>query len=107
VRELSASRFAEMRRLLTHIKAVEDAVPVASSDATILRGLFYVHIYGALEYAVHLSVTALLEAISGTGVSYAHFEHLFHCLALDSRFEAADTTGRRDPLTSGLADIQR
>jgi hypothetical protein len=81
---------------LTHIKAVEDApsnIPVASSDATILRGLFYVHIYGAFEYAVHLSVTALIEAISDTGVSYAHFEHLFHSIALDSRFESAAFCG--------------
>lgn len=96
VRELSASRFAEVRRLLTHIKAIESAQPdtlTISSDATILRGLFYVHIYGAFEYTVHLSVAALLEAISGARVSYFHFEHLFHSVALDARFEAAAFCG--------------
>jgi hypothetical protein len=96
VRELSASRFAEVRQLLSHIKSVEHARSDALTDpleATILRGLFYVHLYGAFEYAVHLSVTALLEAISGTRVSYAHFAQLFHSVALDSRFEAAAFCG--------------
>jgi len=53
VRELTAVRYLEVRRLLAHIKAVELAKPsdsVTREDATFLRGLFFVHLYGTFEY---------------------------------------------------------
>lgn len=95
VRELVTVRFLEVRRLLLHIKVVEAAKaedPVVPEDAAFLRGLFYVHLYGAFEYSVSTSVAALLEGISGTQVPYSELEHLFHSVALHTRFEAAESS---------------
>jgi hypothetical protein len=96
VRELTSSRYAEVRRLLAHIKAVELAKPsdsVAREDATFLRGLFFVHLYGAFEYSVSTAVTVLLEGISDIQVSYSDLDSLFYALALDPRFEAVAASG--------------
>jgi hypothetical protein len=96
VRELTSSRYVEVRRLLAHIKAVEQAKPndaVAREDATFLRGLFFVHLYAAFEYSVSTAVTVLLEGISDLQVTYADLESLFYALALDPRFEAAAASG--------------
>jgi hypothetical protein len=89
----SDPRLVELRSLLEHIKKLE-AVAVVDRDvisgqlATLLRGLFYVHLYGALEYAVSLSVQVLLQEMSKTAVPFSQYEHLLHVVALDSDFQA-------------------
>jgi hypothetical protein len=63
VRELTASRYLEVRRLLAHIKAVELAKPsdpVMRENATFLRGFFFAHLYGGFEYSISTAVSVLL-----------------------------------------------
>lgn len=91
-------RLAEVQRLLAHIKrletlAVTEHDSVSGDAATILRGLFFVHLYGALEYAVSLSVQVLLQEITKLAISYSHFEHLIFAVALDAEFRSVVDAG--------------
>ncbi len=86
-------RLAEVQRLLAHIKRLEDLAAtghdtVSGDMAAILRGMFFVHLYGALEYAVSLSVQVLLQEITKLAISYSHFEHLIFAIALDAEFKS-------------------
>lgn len=95
------SRFSEVRKLFAHIqsldsKATTEQDPVSGENATILRGLIFVHLYGAFEYAVTLSVQVLLQEITKVSVPYCEFEHLFHAIALDSDFKSVSDPGSKD-----------
>jgi hypothetical protein len=92
------ARLAEVQKLLAHIRRLEAAVTtehdaVSGEAASILRGLFYVHLYGALEYAMSLSVQVLLQEITKVAVPYSHFEHLMHVIALDADFQSMVDSG--------------
>lgn len=100
-RQVSASvdaRFAEVHKLLTHIKnlesaAIQDKDSVSAEFATILRGIIFVQLYGAFEYAISLSLQVLLQEITRVAVPYCEFEHLFHSIALDAQFRGISDTG--------------
>jgi hypothetical protein len=92
------ARLGEVQKLLAHIKKLEDTAekekdPVSAENATILRGLFFVHLYGAFENSIALSVQVLLQEITKVGVSYSHFEHLLHVVALDPDFRSVADAG--------------
>jgi MAE_28990/MAE_18760-like HEPN len=99
--ELSTStdaRLVEVQKLLAHIRKLERAGrdendAVSAETAAILKGLFFVHLYGALEYAVSLTVQILLQEITKVAVPYSHFEHLMHVVALDSDFQSIIDSG--------------
>ena len=110
------SRLAEVQKLLSHIKKLEQAAiaendTVSAEHAAILRGLFFVHLYGAFEYAMTLSVQVLLQEITRVNVPYSRIQHIFHSVALDPEFRSVvDATGekrwakRKDLLTKQASD---
>jgi hypothetical protein len=112
--QVSASvdaRFAEIRRLFAHIKNLEissarDSDSASGEIATILRGLFFVQLYGAFEYAVSLGVQVLLQEITKVAVPYCGFEHLFHSVALDAQFRSISDTGSRWIKRKSLLEMQ-
>jgi hypothetical protein len=105
------ARFAELHKLLTHIKhleisAIRDRDSVSGEIATILRGLFFVQLYGAFEYAVSLSVQVLLQEITRVAVPYCGFERLFHAVALDAQFKSISDSGSKWPKRKLLLERQ-
>jgi HEPN superfamily protein len=91
-------RLAEVQKLLAHIKRLEALATtghdtVSGDTAAILRGLFFVQLYGVLEYAVSLSVQVLLQEITKLAISYSHFEHLIFAIALDAEFKSIVDAG--------------
>jgi hypothetical protein len=96
------ARFSEIHKLLSHIKnleivAIRDRDSVSGEIATILRGLFFVQLYGTFEYAVSLSVKVLLQEISRVAMPYCGLERLFHTVALDAQFRSISDTGSKWP----------
>lgn len=80
-------RFNEVRILLNDITSREVPPPSADVDTVmILRGLFYVHLYGAFEYSINNAVQLYLQSISSANVPYLHLEQMFYSVALDGRF---------------------
>ena len=100
-------RFNEVRLLLNEIRRQESVPPAADSETVaILRGLFYVHLYGAFEFAITAATQSLLQAISSVRVPYGHLEQVFYGVALDHRFsslanrsQSGKWKGRRDLLS--------
>ena len=86
----SNKRLIEVRRIFGVIKQLEAPDPTTgdSIEAKILRGLFYVHLYGALEYSVNLGIQGIFAKISSSGVRYAELDHHFYALALDQNFSS-------------------
>ena len=92
------ARLTEVQKLLAHIKnleevAIRDKDIVSAEYAAILRGLFFVHLYGTFEYSITLSVQVLLQEITKVGVPYGGIEHLLHVVALDADFKSIVDAG--------------
>lgn len=92
----ATNRLTEVRQLLETIKAFESTDPLQpdGTEALILRGLFYVHLYATLEHTVNQAVEKLLNAVSALDVKMAHFEPIFLSVALDPEFTSFGDTGK-------------
>lgn len=87
---LVTARFQEVSNLLTEIAAIESPFPqVPDTDhVRALRGLFYVHLYGAFEYAMDQSFIRLALHINQQGVKRKHVMPPVFSVALDEQLTA-------------------
>ncbi|WP_198386651.1 MAE_28990/MAE_18760 family HEPN-like nuclease [Burkholderia ubonensis] len=85
-----AERFREIRSLLSYIKATEscDLPPVDSEEVKILRGLFYVHLYGVLERSLNDVLECFLQAVSSLQLKYQDLSMRFLPTAMNSHFKS-------------------
>lgn len=87
-------RLSEVRVLVEHIRALEEAPPASdSAEVRILRGLFYVHLYAALEFTVSRGVQRFLQSVSDMEIPPAHLEAGFLSVVLDPAFSAMRNVG--------------
>ncbi|MXN77891.1 hypothetical protein GR157_24495 [Burkholderia sp. 4701] len=89
------SRLVEARLTLDIIIELE-AVPPAQDSPTVLglRGLFFVHLYACLEFAVNHATQRVLTLISAYEIEYRHFSPRFHVVSMASGFMAIRDAGR-------------
>jgi hypothetical protein len=83
-------RFAEVTVLLNYIKSIEDSVTPPATlpiECKILKGLFYVHIYACIEFAVNRLVVDTLSLIKLRNITYSHLENRFHTISLHSQIQ--------------------
>lgn len=88
-RSASNLRIGEVRSTLDVIKTLEvpsGSTATDSDQVHILRGLYFVHLYSALEFAVNQCVQTTFREISAKKVPFAQLEKNFYILALDPRF---------------------
>jgi hypothetical protein len=83
-------RFLEVRTLLSSIKSQESTAtpPIDSDDVKIIRGLFYVHLYGTFEKSVNEIVMYALREIDVLNIKNFHAAVDFLPVALASIFQA-------------------
>ena len=94
VRAETASRLSEVFHLIDVIKRLEAVPPLPDqNEVKVLRGLFWVHLYAALEYAVSNSVQRFLQAIEALNAPPVHFHPRFFSVVLDSNFSALRNVG--------------
>lgn len=88
------ARFREVRSLLSYIKAAEsdETPPADSEEVKILRGLYFVHLYGAFEKSTNESFQAYLRGLSSLRLSRKHTAVKFWPTAFDSHFKSVQTT---------------
>jgi hypothetical protein len=92
----SALRLNEVQVLLSHIVANELAPPqIEPASVAILRGMFYVHLYGYFEYSINKAVESLLINISSKSIKYNELDHIFYAAALDAKFTSCESPGKR------------
>lgn len=86
-----SSRFIEINTFLNSIKTFEDSVtPPALHpiEYKIYKGLFYVHLYAGVEFAINKTVVDTLSLIKGKNVVYHHLENRFYTVALHSNLQS-------------------
>ena len=91
LRSVVNSRFGEVTVLLNDIKSIEDSVTppaVLPVECKILKGLFYVHIYACIEFAVNKLVVDTLSLIKSKNITYGHYENKFHTISLHSQLQS-------------------
>ncbi|MBU9229665.1 hypothetical protein KTD22_23880 [Burkholderia multivorans] len=88
------ARFMEVRNLLSFIKSQEstDTPPIDAEHVKIMRGLFYVHLYGAFEKSINEAVSSFLRAVADLQLQTLHVAPSFLPLALDGRFKSLHST---------------
>ncbi len=93
-RQASAQRLQEVRLLHQIITSMEGTDPLQPDpdNAVLLRGLFFVELYGYFEYSVNQFVSATIGIISSAGVSFSHMESVFYSIALDAPLTSVQTT---------------
>lgn len=83
-------RFQEVRLLISCIKQNEsvDTPPVDSEEVKILRGLFYVHLYGVFERSLNDAVALFLQSVSSLNLRRKDFSLNFFPVAMNSQFKS-------------------
>ncbi len=95
VRENSRERFGEVFVNLAYIKSIEPDGE-ASIEVKILRGLFYVHLYSALERAVNETIEQTILLIKNGSVKNRHFENSFNVISLNSKMQGFKECGYKN-----------
>lgn len=93
----ATDRFKEVRSFLSLIRAKEQSEALSTTDDTkMLRGLFWVHLYAAFEYAVNTTVQETLREISSLKIVHSDVERRFNTITLSRKFQAyVDSKGKR------------
>lgn len=90
LRPLVTARFQEVNALMSKVAQMETSSPLQrdSDDVRAMRGLLYVHMYGAFEYAMDQSFIRLAQHISARGVARRHLESALFSVVLDNEFKS-------------------
>lgn len=97
VDQIMEDRFRSARSLLTFIKRNESdaSPPVDTDEVKALRGLFFVHLYGAFEKSVTESVQAYSRKVSMMEVACCHIGFSMWPSAFDARFKSIQSSHGR------------
>lgn len=93
----SRTRFSEVLANLAFIESIEprDAVE-APVHVKILRGLYYVHLYAALENAVNDTIEQVLLLIKNSSVQNRHYKTEFNAISLHSKMQGFKSASYRE-----------
>lgn len=86
VRSNSRERFSEVLVNLAFIE-LQEGDGAASIEVKILRGLFYVHLYSALEKAVNETIEQTILLVKNESVKNKHYENSFNVISLNSKMQ--------------------
>lgn len=87
VRSNARERFSEVFVYLAFIESNEES-SAASIEVKILRGLFYVHLYSALEKAINETIEQTILLVKQDGVKNKHYKNIFNVISLNSKMQA-------------------
>lgn len=87
VRSNIRERFGEVFVYLAFIESNEES-SASSIEVKILRGLFYVHLYSALEKAVNETIEQTILLVKQDGVKNKHYKNIFNVISLNSKMQA-------------------
>jgi hypothetical protein len=92
------TRFVEVQEFLSFISHAERPPPERDSiEVRLMRGLFYVHLYGAFEFSVNRIVVGAAQVINQAQVPHNNVTHPLGALVLDRNFNSLSQVGRNWP----------
>lgn len=98
VRSNSRGLFNEVLVNLNFIESLEPVGPQeeTSINVKILRGLFYVHLYAALEKVVNETVEQVILIIKSNAIKNKHFAMHLNVITLNSKMQSFKQCGYKD-----------
>jgi len=95
IKSENASRFSEVQVYLNYITSVEPAVTdsIIPLEVKIMRGLFYVHLYAAIEKAINEIVQRTIMMINSKRVQNNHYALVFNAISKIDRIKAINDCG--------------
>jgi hypothetical protein len=86
----SASRLTEVHQYLNHVRslALSDGLLTSSTESLIAKGLFFVHLYGALEYTVRSCVRLALHELTAQNHAIKDYNSPVLSLVLDAELRS-------------------
>lgn len=92
----STSRLLEVRAVLDFIKTTTHPVPAPESmTVRVLKGMFYVHIYGVFEYTVTSVVQHTIYLINSLNIPLNSFKPILLSMVLNPEFDAIFITSNK------------
>lgn len=95
VRANSRERFSEVQINLNYIESIEPAGE-ATPEVKVLRGLYYVHLYSALEKALNETIEQTILLIKSKNIKNLHFATPFNVISLNSKMQSFKQCGYKD-----------
>lgn len=95
VRANSRERFSEVQINLNYIESIEPTGE-ATPEVKILRGLYYVHLYSALEKALNETIEQAILLIKSKNIKNLHFSTPFNVISLNSKMQSFKQCGYKD-----------
>jgi len=104
VRTNTRSRFSEVQVYLNYLSTLEPIAPTTpdSLELRIMKGLFYVHLYAALEKTVNEVIENTLLYIGSNAVTHIHYANAFGPISLVDRLQAFKDCGYKNFLEKAM-----
>lgn len=95
VKNQNSSRFNEVQLLLNYITSLEPTLPTdpTPSEVKILRGLFYVHLYAALEKSMNDVVQKTILLINSKNIKNRHYTLAFNSISVFDKIQSLKESG--------------
>ncbi len=95
VRNNSRARFGEVQLFLNHLTALEPNIPTdpISTELKIMKGLYHVHLYAALEKTLNELIENTLTYIASHNIQNLHYSTPFNTISLINRLKAFKDCG--------------
>jgi hypothetical protein len=90
----STSRLREVRSFLAMIRTISSSNSfLVSSEISVAKGLFFVHLYGSYEYTVVAAVQKALSIVDSMKYNVSDFKPTMLSIVLDSRCKSIASVG--------------
>jgi hypothetical protein len=98
IKNRARTRFNENITYLNYLTAVEPNDPTipASQELKIMKGLFYVHLYGSLEKTINDLIENTLISINSQNIKNKHFSPPFNTISLLGKLQSFKDCGHRN-----------
>lgn len=95
IKNQNSSRFSEVQLLLNYITSLEPTLPtdVTPSEVKILRGLFYVHLYAAIEKSMNDVVQKSILLINSKNIKNNHYTLAFNTISVFDKIQSLKECG--------------
>jgi len=95
VRNQNSSRFNEVQVFLNYITSIEPILPTdpTPAEVKIMRGLFHVHLYAALEKSINEVVQRSILLINSKAVKNNHYTLAFNTISVMDKVQSLKDCG--------------
>ena len=104
IKSENAVRFNEVQVYLNYITSIEPPIstPVVPLEVKIMRGLFYVHLYAAIEKSVNEVVQVTIMLINSKRVQSNHYNLVFNTISKMDKIKAINDCGSQNTLSKSI-----